>query len=261
MSAITIPPLWRESRLGFEVARLVRHPVWKGEGVEDGGGQPVMLVPGFLAGDDTLGLMTRWLRRTGHHTCSARMRMNVDCSEAAVGRLEERAEALFERHGQRVAIIGQSRGGCLARVVARRRPDLIGGVIGLGSPFTDQFAIHPLVRLQVYAVGLLGTLGYPGLFKHSCLAGDCCERYRDDVQARFPKNVGFLSLYSKSDGVVNWRSCLDPAAKHHEIHASHIGMGLNPEAYVEIAGALARFRAADAPAKPRRSATRLKRAA
>src|ERR671925_441161 len=62
------PPLWREALVGLEAAALLRRAVFRGEGVADGRGQPVLLVPGFLAGDGSLGLMTQWLRRTGHHT-------------------------------------------------------------------------------------------------------------------------------------------------------------------------------------------------
>src|SRR3954469_18935109 len=118
-SPLHLPPIWRESRFGLEAAALFRSRVFKGEGVEDGGGQPVMLIPGFLAGDDSLGLMTQWLRRTGHHTKSAGIRSNVDCSSASVERLAERLDCLAETSGQRVAIIGQSRGGNLAKVLAR----------------------------------------------------------------------------------------------------------------------------------------------
>ena len=46
------PPLWREGRVGLEAARLLRDPFFEGDGVADGGGQPVLLIPGFLAGDD-----------------------------------------------------------------------------------------------------------------------------------------------------------------------------------------------------------------
>src|SRR5919198_5850899 len=123
-SLLSQPPIWRESRFGLEVAALLRDPVYRGEGVTDGGGQPVLLIPGFLAGDDSLGLMTCWLRRTGLHTRKAGMRSNIDCSEAAVCRLEERVEVLAECRGEKVAIIGQSRGGNFARVIAVRRPDL-----------------------------------------------------------------------------------------------------------------------------------------
>src|SRR3954470_20020833 len=90
ISPLPLPPLWRESRLGLEAAALLRSRVFKGEGVEDAGGQPVMLIPGFLAGDDSLGLMTQWLRRTGHRTKSAGIRSNVDCSSASVERLAGR---------------------------------------------------------------------------------------------------------------------------------------------------------------------------
>src|SRR3954453_9000297 len=109
-----LPPLWRESRLGLEVAALMRSKVYHAEDVEDAGGQPGLLIPGFLAGDESLGLMTRWLRKTGHHTRKAGMRSNVDCSQAAVERLLERVEVLAECHEQRVALVGQSRGGTLA---------------------------------------------------------------------------------------------------------------------------------------------------
>src|SRR5436305_12187668 len=110
-SPLHMPPIWRESRFGFEAAALLRSRVFKGFDVEDAGGQPVMLIPGFLAGDDSLGLMTQWLRRTGHRTKSAGIRSNVGCSNASVERLAERLECLAQTTGQRVAIIGQSRGG------------------------------------------------------------------------------------------------------------------------------------------------------
>ncbi|MBA2504950.1 MAG: alpha/beta hydrolase [Thermoleophilaceae bacterium] len=235
-----------------EVAALLRDPVYRGEGIRDAGGQPVVLIPGFLAGDDSLGVMTRWLRQTGHRTCSAQMRMNVSCSADAVNRLEARVEELFEKCGERVAVIGQSRGGCFARVLARRRPDLVSGIVTLGSPLTDQLAIHPVVKAQVYAVGALGTLGAPGLFNYRCLRGDCCEAFDDDLTARFPRGVGFVSIYSKHDGIVQWESCLDPAAKHVEIGASHIGMAVNPAGYREIAAALERFRRGERRREQRR---------
>src|SRR3954451_16963732 len=174
ISPLPFPPLWRESRLGFEAASLFRSRVFKGEDIPDAEGQPVMLIPGFLAGDDSLGLMTQRLRRTGHHTKSAGLRANVDCSSASAERIAERLQCLADTTGQKVAIIGQSRGGNLAKVLAVRHPDLVSGIVPLGSPHLDPFDIHPLVRMHVYTVGTLGTLGMRGLFKHSCKWGDCC---------------------------------------------------------------------------------------
>jgi triacylglycerol lipase len=240
-----LPPLWRESRFGLEVAALLRSRLYRGEDVEDAGGQPVLLIPGFLAGDDSLGLMTRWLRKTGHHTSKAGIRANVDCSESAYERLVERLECLYESRGERVAIIGQSRGGNFAKVLAVRHPDLVSGIVTLGSPQLEPLDIHPFVRAQVYAVGTLGSLGLRGLFKHSCLWGDCCTPFWEDLQKPLRGDVGYLSVYSRSDGVVNWRACLDPHARHFEIDASHCGMAVAPRAWRAVAGALADFRAAD----------------
>lgn len=239
-------PIWRETRLGLEVASLLKDPILSGRGVEDADGQPVLLIPGFLAGDGSLGLMTKWLRRTGHHTSKAGMRMNVNCSAAAADVLEVRLERLAERQGRRVAIIGQSRGGHFARVLAVRRPDLVSGIVTLGSPQLNRFAVNPLVRASIIAVGLAGSVGARGLFNYRCLWGSCCTSFWDDLEAPFPRGVGYLSIYSRSDGIVDWEACLDPAADHLELGASHVGMAVHPDGYRAIAGALADFRRADA---------------
>lgn len=239
------PPIWRESRVPLEAAALLRDPIYQGRGVKSAGGQPVLLVPGFLAGDDSLGFMTTWLRRTGHQTRSAGIRANVDCSARVIDRLIDRTEQLAERYGKRVVLIGQSRGGTFARVIAVRRPDLVSGIVTLGSPLTASFDLHPAVRWQIRLVAALGTVGAPGMFGLECIKGNCCKHFWSDLRAPFPEDVGFVSIYSRSDGIVRWRSCLDDAARHIEVHASHIGMAVNPGAYRAIATALDRFRRAE----------------
>jgi triacylglycerol lipase len=256
-SPLSLPPIWREGRLGIEAAGLLRDPVYRGVGVPDAQGQPVLLIPGFLAGDDSLGIMTRWLRKTGHHTGKAGIRSNIDCSESAVTRLAERVEVLAECHEQKVAIVGQSRGGNLARVIAVRRPDLVSGIIALGSPQLNPLAVHPLVAVPVLAVGALGSLGAPGLLRHSCRNGHCCQRFWDDLQADFPKGVGYVSIYSRSDGIVDWRACLHPAASNVRVNASHCGMAAHADTYRVVARSLAGF-SDEAPA---RAAQRTARAA
>jgi pimeloyl-ACP methyl ester carboxylesterase len=235
------PPLWRESRAGVEAAALFRSSVWRGGGVPDGAGRPVLLIPGFLAGDSSMTTMTRWLRENGYRTHRAGIRANVGCSEENLGRLEARLEELFAATGQRVAIVGQSRGGVFARVLAVRRPDLVSGIVTLGAPTVRQLSAHPFVLAQVLVVGALGTGRVPGMFRVSCLRGACCERFRADLVNAFPPDVGYTALYSKTDGVVDWRACLDPAAEQIEVRASHLGMGLNAEVYAELGNALGRF--------------------
>ena len=236
------PPLWREARLGLEAAQLLRSPVWRGVGVPPGEGRGVVLVPGFLAGDGTLATMAKWLRANGYWTLRAGIRANVGCSEDACARIEERLEALAARTGGPVAIVGQSRGGVLARVVATRRPDLVSGIVTLGAPTVGMLRVHPLVLLQVGFVGALGTGRVPGLFRMSCLRGACCEAFRADLGAGFPGGVRYVCVYSRSDGIVDWRACLDGAAPALvEIDASHCGMALSREAYEVVASALAAF--------------------
>ena len=239
------PPVWAESRIGLEAARLMRSPIYRGVGVEPADGQPVMLVPGFLAGDNSLGVMTGWLRRTGHRTKSAGMHFNVDCSGAAFTRLEERLECVAESSGRRVAMIGQSRGGTFARAMAVRRPDLVSGIVCLGSPVMNPLAANVFVKASILMLGMLGTLGAPGLLRASCRDGDCCGDFWDAVSDPFPEDVGFVSVYSRSDGVVDYRACLDPAARCVRINSTHVGMSLHADAYRILADALADFRAAE----------------
>src|SRR4029078_12419714 len=127
--------------------------------------------------------------------------------------------------GKRAAVVGQSRGGTQAKVLAQRRPDLVCGAGRLGAPQGSPLAVHPLVRLQVEAGSRLGSLGAPGLFKRSCLDGDCCSSFWEDRAGPREPGIPLVSVYSMSDGVVDWRSCLDPhATELVEIGASHCGM-------------------------------------
>jgi pimeloyl-ACP methyl ester carboxylesterase len=218
----------------------MRDPRFRRADPHAGQGRPVLLVPGFLAGDETLGVLAGWLRRSGFRPGGAGMRLNARCFTAALDALELRAEGL-RGSGQRVAIIGQSHGGTLGRALATRRPDLVSGVVALGSPLVDPLAIHPVARLQVRFVGALGSLGAPGLFSRDCLEGECCAEVRRAAKRPFPASVDLVSIYSRSDAIVDWRACLDPAAEHVEVRASHIGMAVNAQVYAAVGAALERF--------------------
>ena len=137
-------------------------------------------------------------------------------------------------------------------------------MVALGSPQIDPLAVHPLVRLHVEAVSRLGSLGAPGLFKRSCLDGNCCASFWEDLARPLPDALPLVSVYSKSDGVVDWRSCLDPdATELVEIRASHCGMAVSRGAWRAVAAALESFRSADADRRPaaRGRVHRLRRAA
>jgi triacylglycerol lipase len=200
-----------------------------------GDGRPVMLVPGFMAGDQTLTRMAVWLRAGGFVLARSGIAWNTRCMEPTVIDLEHRLEQAVERTGQRALLVGQSRGGTIGRALATLRPDLIGSLVTLGSPLLDQLSVKPRIWPAILTVGTLGSLGVPGLFSFNCLRGDCCARTRAAAVAPFPDDVQFVSLFSRSDEVVNWESCLDPAAIQVEADVSHIGMGVSREVWDAIA--------------------------
>jgi triacylglycerol lipase len=116
-----------------------------------------------------------------------------------------------------------------------RRPEFVRGLITLGSPLTRLLGAHPIVLLKVLGLGVVGSLGVPGLFRASCLWGDCCRPLRDDLMGPFPTEVPFLSVFSRQDGVVPWEASLDPAARHREISTTHRGLIASPAAFQLLA--------------------------
>jgi len=224
-------PLWRENLVLLELASFSGELRKLSEAPQAAAPSSVLLIPGFMTGDRHLGPMKRWLERAGHTTECAGIRLNVDCSEAAVARLERRLESFSAAQDRRVVLIGQSRGGLFARVLAVRRPDLVECIVTLGSPHIDPMRVHPGVWLQGAGLALLGSLGLRGVIRHSCRSGECCAAFRRDLRAPFPRDMGFFSLYSRKDGIVDWRACLDDAAKALEIDSTHCGMAVTPGTY------------------------------
>jgi hypothetical protein len=80
-----------ELRWQAELGRLLIDPVFAGRGVPRGDGGPVMLIPGFLAGDTSLSVMAGWLERMGHRPHRSGIALNVGCSDRALDALEARA--------------------------------------------------------------------------------------------------------------------------------------------------------------------------
>jgi triacylglycerol lipase len=229
--------VWKECRLGLEMRALLRDERFR-DPPEAPESRAVMLIPGFLTGDQSLRLMGSWLKRSGHRTRRAGMRLNVDCSEAAVSRLEQCLERFCHEQGEQAFVVGQSRGGTFARVLAVRRPELVRGIVTLGSPHVAPLAVHPVVWVQGAAVAALGSIGVPGVASHSCLMGACCKDFERDLSGEFPSKVRFVSVYSRSDGIVDWRACLDTAARHVEVDSTHCGMSVHPDVFDVVERAL-----------------------
>jgi len=201
---------------------------------------PVILVPGFLAGDGTLAFMARALRQRGFRTYRSHIHANVGCTANAAAQLESRLESISIRRGSRVQIVGHSLGGMIARGIAVRRPDLISGIVTLGSPMLAPGAHHRGLSASVDLLVRLSIAGVPGLMSEECVAGSCARRSFDESREPVPTGVGFTAVYSKRDGVVDWRACIDPAALPVEVTASHVGMAVDPRVIDLITDALRR---------------------
>ncbi len=227
---VSVAPLLGELRYGRELARLLASRLFRSvERRADA--PPVLLVPGFMAGDASLTVLRQWLSRRGHRVHMSGIRANVDCAEELVGRLREQLHALASETEERVFLIGQSRGGVLARSLAVRQPDAVAGLAMLGSPVNDGLAVSSHVLRAARVVATLGDLGVPGMLSRSCKDGDCCEEFRAELAAPLPGHVHATAVYSYTDGIVDWQACVDPHAQPVAVASSHCGMSVNVDVY------------------------------
>jgi pimeloyl-ACP methyl ester carboxylesterase len=201
---------------------------------------PVILVPGFMAGDATLRFMSRTLRQRGFRTYRSHIHANVGCTLNAAAQLESRLESIVLRRGSRVQIVGHSLGGMLARGLAVRRPDLVSGIVTLGSPMLAPGAHHAALAFGVDVLVRLSRAGVPGLMSEECVAGTCARQSWDESREPVPDDVGFTAIYSRRDGICDWRACVDPAAIPVEVTASHVGMAVDPRVIDHVTEALRR---------------------
>jgi pimeloyl-ACP methyl ester carboxylesterase len=224
----SVPPLWLEGRIMAEYLALVRDPVFYGRGYARVQSRSVLLIPGFFAGDATLGVMSDWLERMGHRPQAAGIRLNILKSDVLLNSLQRRLLDQFRQRRRKVTVIGHSRGGLLAKVLADRHPALVDQVVALGSPLRDPFDVHPLTMAGVHTARLINFVRHPGTAERHFLA----------ELAAGPK-VPVTSIYTRSDGVVNWKACVDaPGITCHEVRGSHIGLALNREVYRALAALL-----------------------
>jgi pimeloyl-ACP methyl ester carboxylesterase len=158
--------------------------------------------------------------------------VNLGPDGELISRLGERFTELRRRHGQKLSLIGWSLGGIYARELARHFADDVRQVITLASPFRDVSAtsVSRLARS-----GLLRRR-FPDRGRH----GDTAEVRR---RMRVPPPVPSTAFYSRTDGIVAWRSCLEdetPGCENVEVWSSHCGMGHHPSVLIAIAERLAR---------------------
>jgi pimeloyl-ACP methyl ester carboxylesterase len=199
---------------------------------------PVLLIPGFMAGDPTLRAMSSFLRHHSFRTYRAQMWVNAGCTREAADRLERRLESIAIKRGRKVMVVGHSLGGMLARGLAARRPDLVEGIVAMGSPVLAPGAVHRVLAWDAAVLSKLSRAGFGGMMSADCFGGDCARLSWEESQAPLPEDVGFTAIFSKRDGIVDWRACLDPAAAHIEVSTSHCGMAVDPLVFDHVLASL-----------------------
>ena len=169
---------------------------------------PVLLLPGFAASDRST-VPLRWvLRGQGYWAHAWQLGRNVGPTRQAVSGMRRRLKELHATHGRRVSIVGQSLGGIYSRQLAREHPELVRQVITLGSPY------RMVERPQ----------------------GTAAEHQRP------AQVVPATSIYSRTDGIAPWQTCIDvvgPLTENIEIYGSHVGMGVNPAVVYAVLDRLA----------------------
>jgi pimeloyl-ACP methyl ester carboxylesterase len=228
-----------ESRWALELARLSLDPLLLGRGVARGDGRPVVLMPGFLAGDQTLVVLAAWLRRIGHRPYTCGFLANVDCSDRALERVDRRVEQLHRRHGRRIALVGHSRGGHYARALAHRPPGRVSHAISLGADLQRMLGVSAPTQAAV-AAARRGVTALGRARAERCMTPDCACAFGRDFAGPIPSDrVRFTSIYSKGDGVVRWAGSVVEGADCVEVSGSHVGLIVNRNAYRAVARALA----------------------
>ena len=235
-------PLWREVLVGVDWLSLRLAPVYYGFGVPHGDGSPVVVVPGFLGTDNYLVEMYYWLRRIGHKPYYSKIGRNSECPDVLRARLVETVDRAHEETGREVHLIGHSLGGLLARSIASEKPDLVAQVICLASPFRD-IRVHPMV---LAAAGLVrerirNTPGPDGEIRRDCYTGACTCTFAAAVRDGMPDSIERAAIYTETDGVVDWRSCVEEdETLNLKVTGTHVGLAFNPQVYRQIAKLLVR---------------------
>jgi len=197
-----------------------------------GDGECVLVLHGFGADDRSTWILRRYLSQLGYRAKGWGLGRNGGDVEQTLEQVVDRIDALADRTEGRLSLVGWSLGGYLAREAARDRPERVRRVVTFGSP----------------------VIGGP---KYTT-AGSLAARFDWDLdeieravalRKETPLRVPVTAIYTRRDGVVNWRACIDDEdggpIEHQEVDATHLGLGFSPDVYRIVARSLAQAGTSD----------------
>jgi len=200
----------------------------------------VVLVPGFLGTDLYLTQFAIWLRRIGYQAFYSGIPLNADCPNLLIRRnLSDAMGKACAATSGKIHLIGHSLGGSLARAAAIQMPQRVASVITLAAPIrgiaarTSVMNAADMVRKQILEKHGRGVMP-------TCYTARCTCEFFESLRGDFPKSVRQTAIYTKKDGILDWRVCQtgDPDVDV-EVSATHIGMVFSPLVYSIVARRLA----------------------
>ncbi len=192
-----------------------------------GDARPVLVLPGFGANDTSTMVLRSFLKDKGFYAHGWKNGLNLGPGEDSLRQAKNRLDEIFNRHeGRKVTLIGHSLGGVYARELARAFPDKVDQVITLNSPFgaDEHSELSIRIMLNLFHIVYGGHRDFTG---RAPLTDHLLE----------PLPVPTTAVYSQTDGVVNWRQCLNPPGEkceNIEALGSHVGMGMNLQSLLVI---------------------------
>ena len=111
-------------------------------GLPKGDGHPVLVFPGFLAGDPLTAPLRRRLDRLGYWTAGWRLGTNLGLKPGLLAQMVHYVKSVHAGQKRKVSLVGWSLGGLYAREIAKRIPDRVRLVVTLGTPVHDLAATN-----------------------------------------------------------------------------------------------------------------------
>ncbi|MCH8919295.1 MAG: hypothetical protein IIA23_01135 [Chloroflexi bacterium] len=201
----------------------------------------MLVLPALFAGDLYVYPMRSWLRRQGHKVVPSTLIMNAGCPERLCRTVETVLQRRMTQETERVALIGHSRGGFLARAIAARLQDEASHLILLGSPIgvlaETRSEIDP--GLTPARVLLAASARARHLLDPDCNVPACGCPFPEDFRRPLSAQTKVVSIYSRDDPIVPPSASLVAGARNVEVHGTHSGLVYNREVYEELAVSLA----------------------
>lgn len=233
-------PIWNEMLVGIEMVYLRLSPVYWGFGVPAGDGSAVVVIPGFLMNDLYLTEFRAWINRIGYKAYFSGIGVNADCPNLLIQhKLNATIEKAYRETGRKVHLVGHSLGGVIARAAAYQSPERVASVISMGSPFRGVSLHRAVLRAAQVVRGQILERHGEGVLP-ACYTAACTCNFLEALSVKLPKSVFQTAIYTKSDGIVDWRVCRTGHPNiDFEVSATHIGMAFNPIVFDLIAHRLA----------------------